>query len=230
MGKLLRKIFGPNKDELWKKLSEEIGAEYIAEGTFKQGAIKAQVRNWTITIDTYTVSTGKSSVTFTRLRAPYINRDGFRFEIYRKNFLSDMGKLFGMQDVEVGAPQFDDLKPLFGVDSYLNRKDVEAGYPEFDRDFIIKGNNVEKLKMIFKNLRIRELIQDQPDIHLQIKDDEGWFGQEFPKGVDEIYFQVAEIITDMERLKKLYMLFAEVLNFLCHMGSAYEDDPKIDLK
>ncbi|HBO44212.1 MAG TPA: DUF3137 domain-containing protein, partial [Planctomycetaceae bacterium] len=51
----------------------------------------------------------------------------------------------------------------------------------------------------------------------------------FPEGVDELWFQVIGVITDIDRLKSLYYLFAETLNHLCHIGSAYEDDPKLEL-
>jgi hypothetical protein len=193
------------------------------------GRVDVQVRDWIITLDTYTVSTGKSQVTYTRMRAPYVNKDNFRFTVFRKNAFYGVAKLFGMQDIEVGGPQFDNLAPLFGVAGYVNREDIESGYPQFDRDFIIQGNNVEKVRLIFKNWKIRDLLEAQPHIMLQVKDDEGWFGKQFPKGVDELYFQSAEVITDIERLKKLYELFAELLNTLCHIGSAYADDPTLRL-
>ncbi len=38
------------------------------------------------------------------------------------------------------------------------------------------------------------------------------------------------VIKDTERLKQLFDLFAEVLNHLCQIGSAYEDDPGMELK
>ena len=52
--------------------------------------------------------------------------------------------------------------------------------------------------------------------------------QPFP-GVDELYFSVVGVIKDAERLKSLYYLFAEVLNQLCHIGSAYENDPQLEI-
>jgi hypothetical protein len=45
-----------------------------------------------------------------------------------------------------------------------------------------------------------------------------------------LYLQVAGVVKDVDRLKLLYELFAETLNHLCHIGSAYEDDPKLALK
>jgi hypothetical protein len=116
MAMFLRKIFGPSKEEVWQQLCNEIGAEYINNGIWKGDKVVAKIKEWTITLDTYTVSTGKSHVTYTRMRAPYVNADGFRFKIYRKNVFSGIGKYLGMQDLEVG-------------------------YPEFDNDFIIKGND-----------------------------------------------------------------------------------------
>jgi outer membrane protein assembly factor BamB len=149
-------------------------------------------------------SSGDSSYTYTRIRAPFINKDGFRFTVYRKSIFSGLGKMLGMQDVEVG-------------------------YPEFDEAFIIKGNDETKLRALFANERIRQLIEMQPHIYLTVKDDEGWFRSQFPEGVDELYFRASGVIKDLDRLKSLYYLFAETLNHLCHIGSAYEDDPNLSL-
>jgi len=202
---LLKEIFGPSKEEVWKKLSDEIGANFIDGGFFRGDKIIARVKEWVITIDTYTVSNGKTNTTFTRIRAPYINKDNFRFKIHRKGLLSGLGKIFAVEDIEIG-------------------------FSEFDEDFIINGNNTEKVNKLFSNPNIRELIQFQKGIFLEIRDDEGWFGTEFPEGVDELYFQVYGVIKDIDRLKKLYYLFAEILNQLCIIDSAYDDNPDIILK
>lgn len=204
----LRQLFGPSREEIWRQLSSEIDAQYVEGGFWKGDKVQTRHEQWTITLDTYTVShsTGKthSSTTYTRIRAPYVNKDSFRFTIYRKGFFSDLGKMLGMQDVEVG-------------------------YPEFDEAFIIKGNDEQKLRELFANERIRQLLEMQPAVHLTVKDDEGWFSKTFPEGVDELHFIVVGVIKDVERLKSLYYLFAEVLNQLCHIGSAYENDPQLEL-
>jgi hypothetical protein len=99
--------FGPSKDELWRQLSEEIGAQFVEGGFWKRSKVQAQVGPWTVTLDTSTSDDdGKTPVT--RLRAPYVNPEGFRFTVYRKGLFSDLGKLLGMQDIEVGDTEFDD--------------------------------------------------------------------------------------------------------------------------
>jgi len=137
--------------------------------------------------------------------APYVNRDGFRFSIAPQGLVAEVGKLFGMQDIEIGDP-------------------------EIDGRFVIKGNDEAKVRALFDAPRVRELVSAQPSISLKVLDDDGWFGPDFPDGVDELQFSVGGVITDIERLKKLYDLFAEVLNRLCHIGSAYEDDPGIRVR
>jgi hypothetical protein len=197
-------VFGPSKKEIWQQLAEEIQANYVDMGFWKGDRVEAQVDNWIVVLDTYTVSTGKSSITYTRMRAPFVNLDNFYFKIYRSGFFSGLGKMLGMEDIEVG-------------------------YEEFDTDFIIKGNNKEKLGQLFSNGSIRSLIQEQPQISLEIKDDEGYFSTHFPSGVDELYFQVTGVIKDIDRLKVLYELFEEVLKELCNMGSASVERPGVDL-
>jgi hypothetical protein len=200
----LRKWFGPSREEVWRKLCAETNANYVEGSGWKRDKVQTTHGEWTITLDTFVVSTGKTSVRFTRLRGPYVNPDGFRFGISRHGFFSDIAKFFGMQDVEVG-------------------------HADFDRDFIIKGTDREKLRALFSNAKIRELITAQPQIHFEVRDNDGPLSTDFPVGTDELRFHVRGTITDVERLKLLFDLFAETLDELCRMGSAYETDPKVSL-
>jgi len=198
-------VFGPSREEVWKQLCAEIGADFVEGGFWKGDKVQAHVKSWTITLDTYVVSTGHSHVTYTRLRAPFVSRDGLRFRIYRKGLFSGLGKALGMQDIEVGHSL------------------------HFDDDFIIQGNDESKIRALFGNPEIRRLIEEQPQIRLELKEDEGFFRAHFPDGVDELYFQVVGVIKDVERLKKLFDLFAEVLEELHRKGSATEEDPGVAL-
>jgi hypothetical protein len=197
-------MFGPSRAEIWRQLSEEVGGRYVEGGFWKGDKVEATHGEWIVTLDKYVVSTGKVTIVYTRMRAPFVNPGGFRFTVYRKGLFSDLGKLLGMQDVEIGDPMFDDA-------------------------FIIKGNDEANVRELFSNARLRTLIAAQPQIHFQVKDDEGWFGPKFPEGVDELSFMVVGLITDVERLKALYELFAETLDQLCRVGSAYESAPGVTL-
>ena len=204
----LRNLFGPSRDEIWRQFAAAVGGN-LTEGGFWSGRSKVAAAHgqWIVTLDTCTVSTGKSSITYTRMRAPYVNPDGFQFTIYRRGMFSDLGKWLGMQEVTVGNPQF-------------------------DGDFIIKGNDEAKLRRLFADAKLRELISAQPDIHFCVKEDENRFrgGQNFPPDVDELYFRVTGVIKDVGRLKQLFDLFAETLDELCRMDAAYEKNPGVALQ
>lgn len=127
------------------------------------------MRDWTVTLDTYTVSHNDLTTTFTRIRAPHMNLDNFRFTIYRRSVFSSLGKFFGMQDIETGDRDFDEA-------------------------FIIKSNDEGKVRRLFQMAQLWKMVDSHPQIYLTVKEDEGWFGAGFPKGVDDLYFQVASVI------------------------------------
>ncbi|HYN06936.1 MAG TPA: hypothetical protein VES67_06070 [Vicinamibacterales bacterium] len=202
---LIRRLFGPSRKEIWQKLSQEMDARYVQGGFGKGDKVEVDHGDWTVTLDTYVVSTGKSAMVFTRMRAPYANPGGFRFTVYRRSIFSGIGKFFGMQDIEIGDPQF-------------------------DHDFIIQSNRESQVRELLANVKIRDLISRQKDIQFSVKDDEGWFGTKFPDGVDELHFVVVGVIKDIERLRLLYDLFAETLDHLCRIGAALETAPNVKLK
>jgi len=202
---VLRELFGPSKKEIWRILSEQINSEFV-EGGFFTGSDKviARFKEWTITLDTYTVTNGNTSTTYTRMRAPYVNADGFRFSIYRSGIFSELGVFLGFQDVIIGNESFDE-------------------------QFVIKASDEEKVKKLLAEPHIRDLISLHQRFRLEVKDDEGWFNKSFPDGVDELYFSVPGVIKDINQLKSLFEMFSEVLNRLCIIGSAYETSPGVDL-
>jgi len=197
-------LFGPSREEIWRQLSQETGAELIEGGFWKSDKVQARHGSWTVTLDTYTVSTGHSHVTYTRLRAPFVSRGGFSFTIYRKGLFSELGKRLGMQDIETGQSA------------------------TFDEDFIVKGTDEARVRSLFTNPEIRRLIAEQPAIHLTIKDKDRPFDG-FPEEVDELVFHVQGVIKDVARLRNLFDLFAEMLDELCRMGCAALEDPGVSL-
>lgn len=184
---LMRKWFGPSREDVWRQLSSEIGAQYVAGGFWKGDKVEATHGDWTIVLDTYTVSTGKVVIIFTRLRARFENPSGFRFSVSRAGFFSSLADRLGFQDVQVGFDQFDD-------------------------EFVIKGNDEDKLRALFANARVRELLEAQPDVHFRLHDGDVWLGEKLPPDVDELEFTLGGVVKDIPRLKLLFDLFAETLS------------------
>ncbi|MEM7513781.1 MAG: DUF3137 domain-containing protein, partial [Bacteroidota bacterium] len=95
-------LFRKQKENIWKKLSEEIGAEYIPAEKWKRNEkVIAKHENWTITIESY-YDEENMGVMATKISAPYVNRDSFYFRIYKADFFQNLSVKLGMQDVIIG--------------------------------------------------------------------------------------------------------------------------------
>jgi hypothetical protein len=200
----LRKVFRSSHVEIWRQLADELGARYVGGSTWKGDRIEAEHGEWSVTLDHVTFLVGNVPVTFTRYRAPYVNPDAFRFTVYRRGLASDVAKWFGMQDVAVG-------------------------HAAFDRDFIVKGTDEHGLRRLLDDAKLRSLLERQEDVHLEVKDHEGWFGKKYPPATDLLECRLDGLVTDKQRLKDAFELFGRTLDRLCQIGSAYEDDPGVEL-
>ncbi|MFK7925163.1 MAG: DUF3137 domain-containing protein [Bacteroidia bacterium] len=190
-------LFGKNKREIWRQLAEQLEGDFFRGKMLKPDRVEAFYGDWMVTLDTFTVD----KMTFTRIRAPYVNRDDFIFKIFREHSGHRLGKIFGM-------------------------KDIEVGYQPFDKDFVIQGSDERKLQMMFANPKIRELISFQPKILLQLRREAPLFQKpRFPQDVNELYYHTGKIINDLEQLEDLFELFSHTLDHLCAIGTAYADDP-----
>ncbi|MDA3960235.1 MAG: DUF3137 domain-containing protein [Planctomycetota bacterium] len=207
---LLGSIFGPSRSEIWAQVAADIGATHVEGGWFGPGdGIRYRHGDWEIVLDSYTRNSSGSnghshSHTYTRMRAPFINADGLRFEIYQESLFSGLGRLLGMQDIIIGDPVFDDA-------------------------YVIKGNDEHQIRRLLDDPEVKRLISYQPDISLAIEDDEGWFGPNFGDNVDQLRFTASGSICDPGLLKDLFDLFATILERLVAIDSAYEADPGVRL-
>ena len=201
---LLGDIFGPSKAEIWAQVAADMGGHYEDGGIFGTDVLRYRVGGWEMTLDTHTVSSGKSSTTYTRLRAPFMNADGLQFTVYDESIFSPIGKLFGMQDIQLGDEAFD------------NR-------------FVVQGNNEEKMRLLLKDPDLKRRMHSLSQMRILVKDDEGWFGATFPEGVDELYYECHGTETDPEVIKDMFDLFTLVLDRLVRIDSAYADDPRVEL-
>ncbi len=197
-------LFGPSKDEVWGQVSQEIGGRFIPAGLWKSSRVESEVGPWTIVLDTYRRSQGKTSQVYTRMKVPYVNPGQLRFKVYRKGIFSELGKFLGMQNIDVG-----DF--------------------EFDGAFIVKGNDEGKIRELFSNANLRSLYLAQPKLKLEVWDNDCWLTSRLPRDVDKLQFQVRGVIKDVNRLKGLFALFVGTLDQLCRIGGAQKQSPGVSL-
>ena len=79
-------------EEIWRQLAGELQGQFVDGGFWKEDKVEARWESWIITLDKYVDHGDKSHRSYTRLRAPYVNPDSFRFSIYRRGLFSDLAK------------------------------------------------------------------------------------------------------------------------------------------
>ena len=189
--------FADHENALWKKLSEQIGGTLTdLEGT-RHDKVVAKVGQWVVTLDKHGEPGYQSEHMTTRLRAPFVNPDGLRFMVRREGVFENIGKLVGMQDIRVG-------------------------YEPFDRMFLVQGSDPDTIKKLLADDRLRQLVASEPNIHLQVRDAGNYFEDYSPHDVDELVLELHDEVQDLDRLKRLFDLFARTLDGLCGLGSAYK--------
>ena len=172
--------------EAWKLLSDELGGEFIAPKTFKAPKVILPYKNFKFCLDTYTVSTGQSTVTYTRMRTMFINKEDFSFKTYKEGFFAKIGKALGMADIEIG--------------------DIDV-----DNKLIIKSENEYLIKDLFLREDIKEKLLGIKNINLKIE--KKVYDNNTHLYTESVLNQTTTgVIKDIELLKSWYYLFASVID------------------
>jgi hypothetical protein len=194
---IIRKIFGPSKDEIWSQLAYEYEGRFTDGGLFGKDVVNAVSGDWEIMLDHFTRKTGKHRKTYTRIRAPFTNADGLYFKLYREGFFTGIAKYFGM-------------------------KDIQTGNDDFDNAYVLKGNDEFNLTWIFSSPIVLRSLNPVGEIMLEIKDNDGLFQNNlYSDGIDELYFVRRGIMKDLEELRAVFNLFAIVLEKITELDSGY---------
>lgn len=194
-------IFGLSRENSWRRLAEELRGNVLEGSLFTTERVLIATGRWTIVLDTLFSPASKS--TDTRLRAPFFNPSRFRFAIYRRGLLSDLAVKLGMQDVEVG-------------------------HPDFDRDFVIKGSSDSALRALLDDVRLRQLLAAQRNGRLEVQDaDKAFRPAERGPGteVDELCFTVPGVVKDLDRLRDAVELLSQTLDRLSRNGVITSESP-----
>jgi len=200
---ILRCTCGPLKDENWSRIGKRVGDKYLDDRFWKTvDLLKYRHEGWDMLLDTFVVSQGESgSFLYTRVQVPFSNPQGLSFKIYRESILSSVGKLFKMQDIEIGDSAF-------------------------DSKFIIKGNDEGKIKLLLDDAVLKNLMYQQPDILFEVQ-----FEKVFKfKKVCMLYFQCEGIIRAMSQLETLFQMFAVTLTRMEQLELTSRNVPSVELK
>lgn len=167
----------------WRRVADRLGARYRpATPSLPSAAVQLDCGSSRITLDLELLGEGGVS---TRMRAPYVSPDGLHFRVHRAGFLSKLGKHLGIQDIDTGHKAFDDYH-------------------------IIRSNSSVRMRQLFANERLRNLILRQRAFRIEVRSAGGLPDQASDR-VRELRFHESRIITDEDRLLTLFAIFQEML-------------------
>lgn len=178
-------MFRATRDEVWTALQRAMNEP----GAWDGRAVRVHHPPFVVTIDVNAQLAGYASEIETRLRAAFPNPRNIRFRMVRQGWKSRLAERFGLHDVEVGDPGF-------------------------DRAFWIRAHDAEPVRRLLSDPGLRESLIGSPAWLVEVRDDDGWFGQEFPDGVDMLLVEAPGRITDPEAIGAMYDAMARLLDRL----------------
>jgi hypothetical protein len=127
-----RKNITGDAPEIW----HQINSDFISGSDLHNYQVSIQHEDRNIDLDILSSPGGSAEGGYdvTTLTSQLPAHTNFYFSIHPEDFLNKIGKLFGMEDVVLG-------------------------YPEFDNNVIVKTNNAHRLKRIFAAPEVREVFQ-----------------------------------------------------------------------
>jgi len=147
----------------------------------------------------YTLDPGMNgNNSHTTVEVNYAPRGDFKFAIHPQKKIDNFSKLLGMQDIIIGDKSFDPL-------------------------FVIKGNDVDKVRELFSSAEIKEHIIAEPTIqiwaHSEVGDSRPSARVLAPQP-HVLSLRVAGAVDDFGRLKGFYKLMEILLKTLCEVEAA----------
>ncbi len=173
-------IKAKSEDEIWKKISDQLKND-LGKKDYS-ALIEDEQYSILLDIDIDPEGGSDDGELLTSLTAKLSDEQHVRFSITHQGFKSEVKKIFGMQDIEIG-------------------------FQEFDNKFIIKGNETEKVKEIFSNEELRFALLKFDNIIFEIRDHKIGAHKEVVLALD-----ISEVVNDPLQLRSLYKSFKLVLS------------------
>lgn len=108
--------FKNKRKDVLQEAAATYGGTYVDEGGFRGFRVEFAWRHLPMILDSHTQSTGKSAVTYDRLRVAFKAANPFQLKIYKKSIFSGMAKALGAQDLLTGDAGFDGTFMVKGSD------------------------------------------------------------------------------------------------------------------
>lgn len=208
------------KSEAWDEVSAALDGRIDTDKKGKPERVTFRHADWDVVLDTYTVSTGNSSATFTRVRVLFNGRpDGRNDDRYGDRY-DDRGHF------DLGITR---RNPFHALARLFRIREARIGYGRFDRTFFVRSNGPGLAKSLLRGTNVARLLLDDPRVKLEVKKPGKRIRRAAGEEVREIRVQVGGVVKDPGRLESMVRLCTEVLDELVRLGPALEGSVAAEL-
>jgi hypothetical protein len=202
--------------EAWGEVAAALEGRIDADKKGRPERVTFRHINWDVVLDTYTVSTGNSSSTYTRVRALFNGRpDGRNDDRY-----GDRGNF------DLGITRRNPFHALAGL---FRIREAPIGYGRFDRTFFVRSNGPGLAKSLLRGTNVGRLLLDDPKVKLVVKKPGKRIRKAAGEDVREVQLQVSGVVKDPRRIEHMLRLCMEVLDELVRLGPAVEGSVAVTL-
>ena len=187
-----------DRREAFQAAASDLNATFVQGKRSSGDQIHLEHGPWKVVLDTYVVSNGQNTVTYTRAQALYVARDDFILRVTRRNISTRIAELFGFYGLPVGDQ-------------------------ELERKYKIKSSNDPRGRSFMMDRRLRELIMVSPSLRLDIRRLSWGKRRKKGDGVRSVTVQTTGVIKDPDHLANYVRVVAATLDQLVRIGVAHHE-------
>jgi hypothetical protein len=175
-------VSGSTVEEVWRQLESDF--QKNPELLQYKAVFEPQNRKVDFVLDVDLGGGFEGGYAYTSFTAQLTRFDDFRFSMHHQDFVDEIGKVFGAQDVTVGDEHF-------------------------DSKVMVKANNEERVKDILTSNPLKEVLQSLAEFKFHIV-----HAHSSNTEVESAYLElrIDDAVTEPDVLHRIYDAFVEVLN------------------
>jgi hypothetical protein len=179
---------------VWEEVASTVGGTFVPGKRSSTDRVLVAHSLWTIELDTYTVSTGHASVTYTRAKALFFGLVDVKVLIRRRYFFDTV-----LENVGLGG--------------------VDPGHRSFAEKFVVRGRPETRLRSLVTPRLIGALFAE-PKVSVRVKTASRKDCEVHGSRAREASAQVTGVVREHDRLVSLILVAKETLNALEAAGMA----------
>ncbi len=187
------------RTDAWRAVSQRTGGDFVEARRQSKERVLVRHGPWKVWLDTYVVSNGSTSQTYTRVRAYVRGWRGMSLLVRKRGFLDRLWEKLG-----------------FGSRLPVNRTLADR--------YVVKGKPEPRVPSLFSAQGLTGAVLAVPSLRLEIKRPSRKSRKRFGQDSGVVVCRTTGVITDVDRLEGMITVVREALDSLHRIGEAREEE------